>query len=81
MSESEAERPREAYERAAISAREAASRARDAADAYEALAEQLLAGNVEKAGDAHQKAAASFAQAAEAAQTCDDWLTKSGDPS
>ncbi len=73
------ENTKEAYERAALAARETAAKARDAADAFEELAEQLGAGNIELANTAHQKAVNSFARAQEAAATCDDWLTKAGE--
>ncbi|HEV7858994.1 MAG TPA: hypothetical protein VGO91_10295 [Pyrinomonadaceae bacterium] len=74
------EETQEAYMRAAASAREAAAKAREAAQAYDLLAEQLLAGQVVEASNTHYEATRKFAQASDAASTCEEWLTQSGDP-
>jgi hypothetical protein len=75
------EKSQEAYRRAAGAAREAALKAREAAQAYELLAEQLLAGQIVEASNTHYEATTKFAQAEDAATTCEEWLTQSAEPS
>lgn len=72
--------PKEIYNVAANEARVAAARAREAADAFEAFAELLLAGDYRAASDIHLKAVDRLVAADEAAQACDEWLMKSADP-
>ena len=67
--------------RAAAAAREAATKAREAAQAYDLLAEQLLASQIVEASNTHYEATRKFAHASDAASTCEEWLTQSGDPS
>ena len=71
---------REAYHNAALEARVAAARAREAADAFESFADLLLLGDYSAASDTHLRAVDRLVAADEAAAACDDWLTKSGDP-
>ncbi|HYP53757.1 MAG TPA: hypothetical protein VEQ42_09470 [Pyrinomonadaceae bacterium] len=70
---------KEIYKVAAHEARVAAARAREAADAFEAFAEQLTSGDYGPASEAHLRAVDKLAAADDAAAACDDWLTKSGD--
>jgi hypothetical protein len=80
MDDKLAEQIQEAYMRAAAAAREAATKAREAAQAYDLLAEQLLAGQTVEASNTHYEATQKFAQATDATSTCEEWLTQSGDP-
>jgi hypothetical protein len=81
MNDKLTEQTQEAYMRAAAAAREAATKAREAAQAYDLLAEQLLAGQIVEASNTHYEATRKFAHARDAASTCEEWLTQSGDPS
>lgn len=69
----------ESFENAAREARRAASAAREAASVFEELAEQLTSGDVVRASETYETAAARFAVAQEAAAACDDWLVKSSE--
>ena len=71
---------KEIYRVAAHEARVAAARAREAADAFESFAEQLLSGDYRAASETHLQAVEKLAHADGAAAACDDWLTKSADP-
>ena len=71
---------KEIYRVAAHEARVAAARAREAADAFEAFADQLTSGDYAPASETHLRAVDKLAAADDAAAACDDWLTKSGDP-
>lgn len=79
MNETIRAQAQEAYENAAIYARQAAARAREAALAFEALADQLLAGDYKEASETHLRAVNNFAEAGEAVAACDDWLTRSSE--
>lgn len=72
--------PKEIYNVAANEARVAAARAREAAEAFDAFAELLLAGDYAAASDTHLKAVDRLVAADEAAAACDEWLMKSADP-
>lgn len=68
---------RDTYSIAAHEARVAAARAREAAEAFDSLAEMLLSGDYAAASETHLRAVGKLADADEAAAACDDWLTKS----
>ena len=70
---------KDVYKVAAHEARVAAARAREAADAFESFADQLLSGDYRAASETHLHAVDKLADADGAAAACDDWLTKSTD--